>query len=149
MDDWDNHRLECGQSQKYMQNTSKYLLDTLILPDKSILQLISRYDAAETLSCPEKWPRSFSCDIIKCPKCKGNTTALVNRKQKNNSDKKLLVTKIHVLEIEILSRKCKKCSLNLSPDTLTFGLLNIGDTTLVSLDIFYSLRNLIRCAFMV
>ena len=80
------------------------------------------------------------------PKCNSDLSKLVSKKQKNNSDKKLLVSKMHVIEIEILSRRCKNCFLIIGPETLKYGLLNIGDTTLVSLDIFFSLRNTIRLA---
>ena len=79
-----------------------------------------------------------------CPKCGLKLQSLVKRQQKNNSDKKLLISKLHVLEIELYSKKCKHCFIMLSPDTLQYGLLNIGDTSLISLDVFFTLRNTIR-----
>ena len=66
-DGWDLHRLECGLTQRYLRNTAEYLLDTSQLPDKSILQIVSTYDAAETLKLPGKWPRSYSCVENVCP----------------------------------------------------------------------------------
>ena len=75
---------------------------------------------------------------------KVQSAGLVSKKQKNKSDKKLLITKLHVIPIEILTKKCRKCYLIISPDTMQYGLMNIGDTTLVALDIFFTLRNTIR-----
>ena len=127
-----------------MYNTSKYILENCAMPGTDILRLVSGYDAAETLNCPGKWPRSYICMEQKCPKCKSDLAGLVSKKQKNKSDKKLLITKLHVIPIEILTKKCRKCYLIISPDTMQYGLMNIGDTTLVALDIFFTLRNTIR-----
>ena len=143
-DDWEQHRLDCGLTQKYMLNTSKYLLQHSEMPEKGILLLVSRFDANETLELPDRWPRTYTCEEIKCPKCFRDLTALFTKPQKNKSDKKLLITKLHVIEIVVFSKKCKNCHLIRSPDTLSYGLLNIGDLCLVSLDIFFSLRNTIR-----
>ena len=128
-----------------MRHTAEYMLDTCELPDKSVLARVSRYDAAETLNLPDRWPRSFSPSQTLCPKCGHELSQLSKKKQKNNTDPQLLITKSHVIEIDILIRKCKKCYLIIRPDTLQHGLLDIGDVTLVSLDVFFSLRNTIRC----
>ena len=60
-----------------MYNTAKYIYDNFSIPDKDILHLVSRYDAAETLNCPGKWPRSFLCDVQKCPKGRLPITTLI------------------------------------------------------------------------
>lgn len=143
-EDWEQHRLDCGLSQKYLNNTAEYLLKNSKIPDTSVLKFVSGYDAAETLQLPGKWPRTFACVEDKCPKCDSLLTTLTNKKQKNKSDKKLLITKLHVIVVDILSKKCKKCYLIISPETLKHGLLNIGNICLVSLDMFFSLRNTIR-----
>ena len=96
------------------------------------------------LICLGKWPRSFSCLEIVCPNCRGKLTQLSSKRQRLISDKKLLISKLHVIEVEIYIKKCKKCYLIRRPDTLQYGLLNIGDVTLISLDIFYTLRNTVR-----
>ena len=142
--DWEKHRLECAQSQLYMHNTSKYIYENSCIPDKDIIHLVGRMDASETLNSPGKWPRTFSCDKQKCPKCQCDLSSFISKKQKHKSDKKLLITTRHAIEINILSKKCQTCHLIMRPDTLSYGLLNIGDTALVSLDIFFSLRNTIR-----
>ena len=134
----------CGQTYQFMHNTASDMLDNCILPDKSVLQLISKYDALETLNTVGKWPRLFSCNESQCPKCGDKLTQLTSKRQRHNSDKKLLITKLHVIEVEIYVKKCKKCYLIRKPDTLQYGLLNVGDVTLISLDIFHSLRNTIR-----
>ena len=106
--------------------------------------IVSKHDACETLELSGKWPRTFICEEDMCPKCGLKLLSLVKRQQNNNSDKKLLISKLHVLEIELYSKKCKHCFIMLSPDTLQYGLLNIGDTSLISLDVFFTLRNTIR-----
>ena len=127
-----------------MKNTAVYLLESVEIPDKSILGLISKYDAAETLDLPAKWPRSFSTVLAFCPKCKKQLPPLVKKRQRNQTDKQLLISKHHIIEVEIFSRKCKSCCVIFRPDTFQHGLLNIGDTSLVTLDVFFTLRNTIR-----
>ena len=141
---WDTHRLECGLTQRYLQNTAEYLLDNCELPDKSILKVISTHDAAETLNLPGKWPRSYSSTDQHCPKCSHELSQLTKKRQRWNKDCQLIVTKLHVIVIDILVRKCKRCHLIVRPNTLQQGLLNVGDTTLVSVDVFFSLRNTVR-----
>ena len=132
-----------------MTNTAEYLLDFCELPDKEALEIVSRHDAAETLNVPGKWPRSFSTTVTVCPKCGYDLSQLSKKKQRQKTDSQLLVTKMHVIPIDILTRKCKRCYLVIPPDTLRLGLLNIGDQLLVSIDVFFSLRNMIRFAFTV
>ena len=119
-------------------------MDTVELPDKSILETISRYDAYETLKLPGSWPRSYSTLETMCPKCCKELGPLSKKRQRLNSDKQVMISKRHILVVEIYIRKCKACYLILSPDTLRHGLLNIGDLTLVSLDVFFTLRNTVR-----
>ena len=141
---WEVHRLDCGRTQQYLLHTAKYLRETLKIPDTSVLQAVSTYDAAETLQLEGRWPRSYHCDMSVCPRCGERLPPIVKRPQKNRSDKQILVTKLHILVIDILTKRCKACSLYLSPDTIQYGLLNIGDLTLVSLDIFFTIRNTVR-----
>ena len=127
-----------------MKNTAIHLMESTELPDKSILDKITRYDAAETLDQPGKWPRSFSTTLSCCPKCGTALTPLTKKRQRLQTDRKIIVSKLHVMEVEIFTRKCKSCCLLLRPDTLQHGLLNIGDATLVTMDIFFTLRNTVR-----
>ena len=125
-------------------HTAKYLRETVKIPDTSVLQAVSTYDAAETLQLEGRWPRTYNCDMNVCPQCGERLPPSVKRQQKNRSDKQILVTKMHVLVIDILTKKCKACSLYLGPDTIKYGLLSIGDVALVSLDIFFTIRNTVR-----
>ena len=127
-----------------MKNTAEYLLQEVEVPDKSILSTITKYDAAETLHLPAKWPRSFSTGLAACPKCGEKLPPLVKKRQRLQTDKQLLISKLHVIEVELFTRKCKTCSIIHRPDTLQHGLLNIGDTTLVTLDVFFTLQKTIR-----
>ena len=138
------HRLDCGRTQQYLVNTAKYLRETIKIPDKSILQTVSNYDAAETLQLDARWPRTYTCEMSACPMCGTRLPPIVKRKQKNSSDRQILVTKLHIIEIDILTKRCKDCSLYFCPDTIKHGLLNIGNITLVSLDIFFTIRNTVR-----
>ena len=126
------------------KNTAEYLLESAEIPDKSILGTITRYDAAETLDLPDKWPRSFSTELTICPMCKSQLPPLVKKRQRNQTDKQLLISKLHIIEVEVYTRKCKYCCVIFRPDTLQHGLLNIGDVSLVTLDVFFTLRNTVR-----
>ena len=64
-----------------MRHTAEYMLDTCELPDKSVLARVSRYDAAETLNLPDRWPRSFSPSLTLCPKCGHELSQLSKKKQ--------------------------------------------------------------------
>lgn len=79
-----------------------------------------------------------------CPKCCEKLSALEKKPQRNTNDKMLLVTKMHVIELTILSKRCRKCSIVFMPETYNSGLLNIGNITLISLDIFWTLRSTVR-----
>ena len=141
---WEFHRLDCGRTQNYLYNTAKYLRESLIIPDASILQTVSTYDAAETLNLDGRWPRTYTCDFECCPKCQKRLPPIVKKRQKNRNDRQILVTKLHIIVIDILSKRCKDCSLHISLDTTKYGLLNIGDLALISLDIFFTVRNTVR-----
>ena len=138
------HRLESGLTQQYLQHTAEYLLENCELPDKSILKTISIHDAAETLNLPGKWPRSYTTTDNRCPKCSQELSQLSKKRQRWNTDQQILVTKLHVIVIDIFVRKCKSCHIIAQPNTLRSGLLNVGDTTLISVDVFFSLRNAVR-----
>ena len=143
-EDWECHRLECARTQKYLVNTADYIFKNCSIPDKSILSLISSYDSAEILGLAEKWPRTYACQLETCPECESQLSQLETRRQKNRSDQKLLITKLNMVVVDILSKRCKNCHILYQPETLAYGLLNIGDVTLVSVDIFFSLRSTIR-----
>ena len=127
-----------------MKNTAEYLLKTEDLPGKNILETISRQDAAETLGLPGKWARTYTTALTSCPKCGEKLPPLSKKRQRRLTDKQLLISKLHIIVIEIYTRKCKQCFLILRPNTLQHGLLNIGDVTLVTLDVFFTLRNTVR-----
>ena len=126
-----------------MQNTSKYLYDNESLPDKTILKTIKQCNAQETLTSTG-WPRTFSPTLVKCPKCDIFLSPLTKKKKKSNEDHCLLISTEHILEIDIFTKQCKLCFLIVKPDTLKLGLLNIGDLSLVTVDIFFTLQNTIR-----
>ena len=56
----------------------------------------------------------------------------------------LQVSLDHILEVDILTKQCKLCFLIVKPDTLCLVLFNVGDILLVSVDILFSLQNMIR-----
>ena len=116
----------------------------MVIPKKDILHVIAKYDAAETMKQEGRWPRNFAPKHALCPQCGEKLSPLSKRAQKSNSDKQLLVTKLHIIQVDILSRKCNRCYLEIRADTLAIGLLNIGDVTLVALDVFFTLQNTIR-----
>ena len=58
-----------------MKNTASHLMETIEIPDKSILDKITRYDAAETLDLPGKWPRSFATAMDSTPLINGKIPA--------------------------------------------------------------------------
>ena len=136
--------MECNLTQRYIKNTAEYLLESTELPDKSILSVIIRYDAAETLCLRANWPRSFSTELTSCPKCSQQLSPLAKKRQRQQSDKQLLISKLHIIEVEILSRKCKACSIIFNPYTLQHGFLDIGEVTLVTSDIFFIIRASVR-----
>ena len=133
----------CSKTQKFMAQTAKYLYDKETLPDKSIISSIRNCNARETLSS-NGWPRAYSPAADKCPLCDTSLSPLSKKRRRSQEDPSLLITREHVLEIDVYAKQCKSCFIIIRPDTLRSGLLNIGDHTLVSVDIFFSLQNTIR-----
>ena len=135
--------MDCTKTQKYMQNTAKYIFDNEKLPQKSIINIIKNSNAQETLSS-NGWPRSFSPTLDKCPLCDVFLSPLSKKKRRSGGDHCLLISTEHILEIDVFTKQCKLCFIVFKPDTLSMGLVNIGDLTLVSVDIFFTLQNTIR-----
>ena len=128
-----------------MRNTAEYLFETCspVLPDKTIINLINSANARETIDAGG-WPKVFIPTLVNCPKCNEFLSSVSKKRQKNSSDSTFLVTKCFTIKIEIYSKTCKKCSLIVQPQTLQLGLLNIGYLNLVTLDIFFTMQNMIR-----
>ena len=135
--------MECTKTQQYMQNTAKFLYENHSLPDKSIISQIKKCNATETLT-GNGWPRTYSPVIDRCPLCHIFLSPLSKKKRRSEEDRSLLISTEHIIEIDVFTKQCKLCSLILKPDTLSLGLVNIGDTTLVTVDIFYTMQNTIR-----
>ena len=133
----------CSKTQKYMTQTAKYLFDKETLPDKSIISFIRNCNARETLSS-NGWPRAFSPAADKCPLCDSALSPLSKKRRRSQDDHSLLISREHVIEVDIFTKQCKSCFLIVRPDTMGSGLLNIGDHTLITLDIFFTLQNTIR-----
>ena len=126
-----------------MLNTSEYLYQNEKIPDKSILKAIKESNAKETISM-DGWPRTFSPTIDHCPQCKVFLSPVTKKRRRSSEDMCLLVSLDHILEVDILTKQCKLCFLIVKPDTLCLGLFNVGDIFLVSVDILFSLQNMIR-----
>ena len=126
-----------------MVNTSEYLYQNEKLPDKSILKSIKECNARETISM-DGWPRTFSPTLDHCPQCKVFLSPVTKKRRRSSEDMSLLVSLDHILEVDILTKQCKLCFLIVKPDTLCLGLFNVGDILLVSVDILFSLQNMIR-----
>ena len=133
----------CGKTQSLMRTTAEYLLDTISLPNESVIGVINKANAKETFN-ESGWPRVFMPSKVKCPKCSEILSSVSKKRQKSKSDCAILVTKCHTLKVEILSKSCSKCCLIVQSETLSLGLLNIGDLHVVSLDIFFTMQNMIR-----
>ena len=116
------------------------LADTV---EKSIINIIKNSNAQETLSS-NGWPRSFSPTLDKCPLCDVFLSPLSKKKRRSGGDHCLLISTEHILEIDVFTKQCKLCFIVFKPDTLSMGLVNIGDLTLVTVDIFFTLQNTIR-----
>ena len=133
----------CTKTQKYMMQTAKHIYETESIPDKSILCDIRNRNAKETLSS-SGWPRSYSPDVDNCPLCATVLPPITKKRRKSREDRCLLISREHILEIDVYTKQCRSCFLVIRPDTMGSGLLNIGDHTLITLDIFFSLQNTIR-----
>ena len=93
----------------------------------------------------ENWYHTVSPSILRYHwVSEGISQCLGVLKQKTNSDRTFLITTDHILEVQVLSRKCPNCTLIIQAETLPIGLINIGDLLLVSLDVFYSIENLVQ-----
>ena len=141
---WEVHRLSCSKTQKYMQNTSLYLYETEVIPDKSIVKHIMMCNAKETMEVGSGWERTYSPTLVNCPKCNILLSRVTKKWRKETGTPSLLITLDHVIEIDIFTKQCKMCYLIIKPETSSIGLLNIGDLYLVSWDIFFTLQNRIR-----
>ena len=135
--------MECTKTQKYMQNTAKFIFENDKVPDKTILSLIKSCNAKETLSS-DGWSRTYSPDIDRCTLCDIFLSPLTKKKRRSGEDRCLLISTEHIIEIDVFTKQCKLCCVIYRPDTLSSGLLNIGDMTLVTLDIFFTMQNTIR-----
>ena len=140
---WEEHRLKCSKTQEYMKNTSKYILENDKIPDKSVFNLIKSCNAQETMTA-NGWPRTYSPDLVKCPKCDIFLSPLSKKKRKFKEDQYLLISAEHIIEVDVFTKQCKLCCIIFRPDTLSSGVLNIGEVTLVTVDIFFTLQNTIR-----
>ena len=141
---WEIHRLKCSKTQKILQNTAAFLYETTQIPEKGIIKEIKKCNAMETIS-KDGWSRMFSPTIDHCPKCKLFLSPVNKKKRRSTEDVSLLITFDHILPVDIYTKQCKLCRLIVKPDTLPVGLFNIGDIILISLDILFSLQNLVRC----
>ena len=135
--------MECTKTQKYMQNTAKFIFEHEKVPDKNILSLVKRCNAKETLSS-DGWSRSYSPVIDKCTLCDNFLSPLTKKRRRSGEDRCLLLSTEHVLEIDVFTKQCKLCCIIYRPDTLNLGLVNIDDMTLVTIDIFFTMQNTIR-----
>ena len=135
--------MECTKTQKYMQNTAKFIFEHEKVPDKNILSLVKRCNAKETLSS-DGWSRTYSPVIDKCTLCDNFLSPLTKKRRRSGEDRCLLISTEHVLEIYVFTKQCKLCCIIYRPDTLNLGLVNIGDMTLVTIDIFITMQNTIR-----
>ena len=126
-----------------MYNTAELLYQNERIPNKSIIKVIKQCNATETLST-SGWPRTFSPTKEMCPKCNIFLSPVTKKQRRSNDDRSLLISMDHIIEIDLFSKQCKVCLLIVKPDSLSHGLLNIGDMLLVTVDIFFSLQNTIR-----
>ena len=121
-------------------------MDQVELPVKEeILKDIKHRNALETLG-KQGWPRTYYTNEEYCPLCKLPLSTEVRKKQRDAENDSFLLTKDHCIPVIILSRKCRSCLLIVQASTLDLGLINMGDTLLLSLELMYSMQHLIRLA---
>ena len=119
----------------FLENSAKYLLETARVPVKEeILKDIKHRNALETLG-KQGWPRTYYTNAECCPKCKSALSTEAKKRQKTQEDEPILMTKDHCIPVIILSKKCKDCLLIIQAATLDLGLINIGDTLLLSFEL--------------
>ena len=120
------------------------MLKNYVLPEKiETIKGIEHNNAMETLG-KVGWPRTVYSDMETCPICQCPLSSSGKKRQKTKSDTCYLLSRSHCIAIIILSKKCKVCSLIIQAPTLHLGLLNVGDSLLLSMDIMYQMQNLIR-----
>ena len=141
---WPVHQVDCSKTISYLTNSSKYMLKNVIMPvKKDVLKEIKHRNALETIE-NRGWPRTYYTNEELCPTCNGELTSEQRRRQKTKEDESYLLTRDHCIPVTILSKKCKSCFLFIQAETLSFGLLNVGDTMLLSLELMYSMQCLVR-----
>ena len=143
---WPKHQQDCSKTMAYLDNSAKFMLDQVELPVKEeILKDIKHRNALETLR-KQGWPRDYYTNEEYCPLCKLLLSTEVRKKQRDAENDSFLLTKDHCIPVIILSRKCRSCLLIVQASTLDLGLINLGDTLLLSLELMYSMQHLIRLA---
>ena len=124
----------CLKTHKLMKNTADYIFENdFVPPQDEVLPNILKRNAEETLGVGEGWPQCYQPSLNNCPKCGEILLPIKRKEQKNENDKTLLLTMDHCKPVNIFSRKCNKCLIIFQAETLQTGLVNIGDTILVSL----------------
>lgn len=128
----------------YLTNSSKFMLKSVQLPVKEeILKDIKHRNAMVTLG-QQGWPKTFYTNEEFCPLCKSPLSTETRKKQRDKENDSFLLSKDHCIQVIILSRKCKSCFLIIQASTLDIGLINVGDTLLLSLELMYSMQHLVR-----
>ena len=146
---WPEHQTHCSKTLSYLDVTADYMLKNFVLPEKiETIKGIQQKDAMETLG-QVGWPRTVYPDMEVCPICECQLGSAGNKRQKTKTDECYLFSRNHCIAVIILSKKCKVCSLIIQAPTLHLGLLNVGDTALLTLDIMYQMQNLVRFVFFV
>ena len=133
----------------YLDNSAKHMLKNVCLPVKEeILQDIKRRNALETVG-RSGWPRTYYNNMDLYPVCNSELTSESKKRQKTSENEAILLSKYHCILVIVLSKKCRSCLLILPASTLELGLVNLGDTLLLSFEIMYSMQHLVRFVFFV
>ena len=124
-------------------------------------ELISLTSANETLGT-SSWPRVFSPSMSTCPECFGDLTVQSQRNRQDQRSsliirlvlniiwilnkilKQLFFSINHVIPVQVMSQRCKKCCLVFFQDTTVHGLLNIGGILLIAFDVFYMMEGMLK-----
>ena len=132
----------------YLDNSSKHMLRSVCLPVKEdILKDIKHRNALETLG-KSGWPRTYYNNKDLCPICKSLLTSETKKRQKTSENEAILLTKDHCIPVIVLSKKCRSCLLIFQASTLDLGLMNLGDTLLLSFELMYSMQHLVRFVYL-
>ena len=146
---WPKHLEQCSKTMSYLETSAKYMLETAVLPVKEeILKDIKHRNALETLG-KSGWPRNYYNNREKCPICESELSSGYKRKQQSAENQAVLLSKDHCIPVIVLSKKCKSCLLLVQATTLELGLLNVGDTLLLSLELMYEMQHFIRYFFFI